>query len=40
MHIALFGLNAKERNKQKIHTQLFLLKLIKIRLKNGTAVES
>ena len=41
MHIALFGLNAKERNKQKkIQTQLFLLKLIIRRLKNGKAVVS
>jgi len=37
MHIALFGLNAKETNK-KIQTQLFLLKLIIHRLKNGKAV--
>lgn len=43
MHIALFGLNAKGRNKQtnkKIQTQFFLLKLITHRLKNGKAVVS
>ena len=26
MHIALFGLNAKETNKKKTHTQLLLFK--------------
>lgn len=39
MHIALFGLNAKE-NKQKKYTQLFLLKLIINRLNTGKAVVS
>jgi hypothetical protein len=41
MHIALFGLNAKQVNKEtKVHTKLLFLKLILYWLKTGKAVVS